>query len=404
MARAIAPGPAALDDVRGAVAIVGVGEAESSAASGRTAESMAFAAIDAALVDAGILPGDVDGLMVTRGLAGQLTPALFRAHYGTTRDIWFSEEGGAFAWAATAPHKAARAFRGREASVIVNVLGIDWASQMKAGSGGPADYHREERMKANAELVFGFIPQPVYFAHIARRHMIEHGTVAAQLGAIAVTLRRHANEHPGAVMREKPLTLDDYLARHPFIDPLRVEDCCLISDGAAAWVMVPTERADDHPQRAAIVEGVGFGGAERGTYFALEPNFLGTPQRFSAPGAFQMAGITPDEVDVLALYDPFTIAALLQIEDMGFCAKGEGGRFVEGDRLAFDRPRTSGGLPFNTHGGMLSHAYTLGASHVVELVRQLRGTAANQVRDAEVAVYGGYTGSAAGTLVLRQAS
>jgi len=111
-----------------------------------------------------------------------------------------------------------------------------------------------------------------------------------------------------------------------------------------------------------------------------------------------MAGIRPRDVDVLALYDPFTIVALMQIEDMGFCAKGEGGAFVEGRTLHFD----GGGLPYNTHGGLLSHAYVLGISHVVELVRQLRGEAAAQVPGAEIAVYGGYTGAMASTLVLRR--
>ena len=113
-----------------------------------------------------------------------------------------------------------------------------------------------------------------------------------------------------------------------------------------------------------------------------------------------MAGITPADVDVLGIYDPFTIAALMQIEDMGFCRKGEGGAFVEGDRLSFRRPRAQGGLPFNTHGGLLSHSYVLGMSHVVELVRQLRGEAANQVRSARIGVYGGFTGAQTSTLVL----
>ena len=110
-----------------------------------------------------------------------------------------------------------------------------------------------------------------------------------------------------------------------------------------------------------------------------------------------MAGVTPADVDVLTLYDPFTVVALMQIEDMGFCAKGEGGAFVEGDRLWWDG---GDGLPCNTHGGLLSHAYVLGIAHVVEIVKQLRGTAPAQVPGCEVAVYGGYTGQHASTLVL----
>ena len=401
--RRIDPGPAALELLRGEIAIVGVGESVMTGASGRTAGAMSFDAIDAALADANIAPGDVDGLMIAGGLGGQIDADGFRQHYGVAQDIWFSQDGGAFAQAATAPYAAWQAIQSGRARTIVSVLGIDWASQAKAGTGGPSAYHRDHVIKASGEAPFGFIPQPVYYAHIARRHMFDFGTLPRQFGAIAVASRRHANTHPGAVMRDKPLSLDQYLARHPFADPLRLEDCCLISDGAAAFVMVNSERARDGPKRAAIVEGVGYGGAIERTYFAMEPDFTATPQRFAAPGAFAMAGIAPADVDILTAYDPFTVTALMQIEDMGFCAKGEGGAFVEGDRLWFDRGRKAGGLPFNTHGGMLSHAYTLGASHVVELVRQLRGEAANQVADARIGVFGGYGGSDAGCLILSRA-
>jgi acetyl-CoA acetyltransferase len=199
-------------------------------------------------------------------------------------------------------------------------------------------------------------------------------------------------------MREKRLTLEHYLARPMLVDPLRVEDCCLISDGGGAYLMTSVERARDLAKPLVVVEGVGEGRSASGPYWALQADFTSTPQVFSAPLAFEMAGIRPRDVDVLALYDPFTIVALMQIEDMGFCEKGEGGAFVAGQALHFD----GGGLPYNTHGGLLSHAYVLGISHVVELVRQLRGEAAAQVPDAEIGVYGGYTGAHASTLVLRR--
>jgi acetyl-CoA acetyltransferase len=403
MAFVAEPGPARLEDIRGKVAIVGVGESEHSAASGRTLHDMTFAAIDAALADAGLAPEQVDGLMFSGQSVGQLTVDGFRARYGLKQDIWGSGKGGAFSFAATAPYHAHQAIASGEASVILNVHGTDWASQNAADVGGPATAHLAEEMKANAEVVFGFIPQPVYFAHVARRHFELYGTLPDQLGAIAVMSRRHANSHPGAVMRDKVLTLDDYRARKPFIEPLRLEDCCLISDGACAFVMTAADRARDLAARPVIVEGVGYGGAIEGIHFAMEPDFASTPHRFSAPAAFAMAGLSPADVDVLAVYDPFTIVALMAIEDLGFCPKGEAGRFVEGDRLAFDRGRAKGGLPFNTHGGMLSHSYLLGINHVVELVRQLRGEAANQVADAEIAVYGGYSGVDAGTLIMRKA-
>ena len=402
MAFEATPGPAQMDDIKGKVAIVGVGEAEHSAASGRSPDDVTFEAIDAALVDAGLAPEQVDGLMFTGGSAGQLTVERFRAHYGLKQDIWGSGKGGAFSFAATAAYEAHAAIASGKASTIVNVYGTNWASQHAADQGGPATAHLGEIMKADAEVVFGFIPQPVYFAHVARHHFEQYGTKPEQLGSIAVNLRRHANGHRGAVMRDKTLTLEQYLAREPFIDPLRIEDCCLISDGAGAYVMTAADRARDFPAHPVIIEGVGYGGAIEGIHFGMEPEFASTPHRFSAPGAFAMAGLTPGDVDVLAVYDPFTIVALMAIEDLGFCPKGEAGRFVEGNRLAFDRGKANGGLPFNTHGGMLSHAYLLGINHVVELVRQLRREADNQVEDANIAVYGGYSGVDAGTLIMRR--
>jgi acetyl-CoA acetyltransferase len=160
--------------------------------------------------------------------------------------------------------------------------------------------------------------------------------------------------------------------------------------------MTTPERARDLRQPLVEVAGVGMGNSVTGTHWSQQGAFTSTPQVFAAPVAFGMAGLRPADVDVLTCYDPFTIVSLMQIEDMGFCAKGDGGAFVQEGALDFD----GGRLPYNTHGGMLSHAYVLGIAHVVEVVRQLRGEAAAQVPDARVGVYGGYTGPQASTLVL----
>jgi acetyl-CoA acetyltransferase len=387
-----------LDDVSHRVAIVGVGEADQTKASGRSAREISLQAIERALEDAGLAPADVDGLMTSGGMGGQLLPEDFHQHFGTHHDLWISGEGGGMAWAATAPYKAAAALARGEAHVVLNVFAVSWASERGSMRGGPGEFHAGEPLKAQLELPFGWFPQPVYFATIARRHMHEFGTTPEQLGAIAVACRRHANLHPGAVLRDKPLSLEDYLSRPLLVDPLRVEDCCLISDGGAAYVMTSPERAHDLAKPPVWVAGIGEGRSDAGLYWSQQRDFTSTPQVFSAPAAFRMAGITPENVDVLTLYDPFTIVALMQIEDMGFCAKGEAGSFVEGTRLHHD----GGGLPYNTHGGLLSHAYVLGIAHVVEVVRQLRGEAHAQVPDARIGVYGGYTGHLASTLVMRR--
>jgi acetyl-CoA acetyltransferase len=385
-----------LDDVSGEVAIAGVGEADHTKASGRTTTEIAAQAIERALADAGLEPSDVDGLMYTPFDGHQFTAADFRAHFGTSRELWVSTRGGGMVWAGSAPYEAALAIRAREATTIVNVFSVAWATQRAEMMGGPGEVHATELFKQNLEVPFGWFPQPVYFATIARRHMAEYGTTAEQLGAIAVACRRHANLTPAAVMREKPLSLAQYLASPMLCDPFRKEDCCLISDGGGAYVMTSVERARDLRKPPVAVAGVGVGNSRTGAYWAQQGDFTATPQVFAAPGGFAMAGVRPADVDVLACYDPFTIVSLMQIEDLGFCKKGEGGPFVSGATLHFD----GGGLPYNTHGGMLSHAYVLGIAHVVEIVRQLRGEAAAQVPDARVGVYGGYTGPQASTLVL----
>jgi acetyl-CoA acetyltransferase len=379
------------------VAIVGVGESEHTKASGRNADEIAGQAVERAIADAGLRPEDVDGILFSGGMNGFDAKA-FHAYFGTAHEMWESGQGGGMVWAATAPATAAEALRSGRARHIVNAFSVAWATERGSMVGGPGHVHAQERFKANLEIPFGWFPQPVYFATIARRHMCEFGTTAEQLGAIAVACRRHANRHPGAVMRDRPLSLEQYLERPLLVDPLRVEDCCLISDGGAAYVMTTTERARDLARPPVLAVGVGEGHADSGLYWSQQGDFTSTPQVFSAPAAFAMAGIQPADVDVLTLYDPFTIVALMQIEDMGFCDKGEGGAFVSGDTLHFD----AGRLPYNTHGGLLSHAYVLGIAHVVEVVRQLRGEAAAQVPGADVGVYGGYTGHMASTLVLRR--
>lgn len=386
-----------IEDLSGEVSIVGVGEADQTKASGRSAEEIAGQAVERALADAGLEPSDVDGLLLSRAQPA-FDEAVFRRRFGVERDLWVSWEGGGMVWAATAPVAAARAIRERRASVIVNVFAVAWASERSRMVGGPGQVHAEDPFKQNLEVPFGFFPQPVYFAAIARRHMIEYGTTEEQLGAIAVACRRHAQLHPTAVMRGRPLSLEAYLASPPIAEPLRREDCCLISDGGGAYVLTSSERARDLRRPPIEVAGVGLGTSLAGLHWAEQGDFTATPQVFAGPAAFAMAGLAPADVDVLACYDPFTIVSLMQIEDLGFCAKGEGGAFVSGERLWYDR----GSLPYNTHGGLLSHAYVLGIAHVVELVRQLRGEAAAQVEGAEVALYGGYTGPQAAALLLRR--
>jgi acetyl-CoA acetyltransferase len=384
-----------LEDIGAQVAIAGIGETAYTKASGRTAREIGAEAAERAIADAGLQPADIDGITWS-GAFADFDIAAFHEHFGTTHDMWKSPWGGGMAWAATAPYLAAQAIRDGKARHVLNVFPVAWATQRGSMTGGPGEVHAAQSLKQNLEVPFGWFPQPVYFASIMRRHMIEFGTTPEQFGAIAVASRRHANLNPDAVMHGRPMTMDDYVASPFLADPLRLFDSCLISDGGAAYVTTSVERARDLRHAPAVVAGVGEGFSGSGTHWAQQRAFTSTPQVFSAPGGFAMAGLAPADVDVLTLYDPFTVVSLMQIEDMGFCAKGEAGAFVEGDTLFHD----AGKLPFNTHGGLLSHAYVLGIAHVVECVKQLRGVAPAQVPDCEVAVYGGYTGHMASTLVL----
>jgi acetyl-CoA acetyltransferase len=236
------------------------------------------------------------------------------------------------------------------------------------------------------------------YALAAARHMHEFGTTSEQLAEVAVTMREHAAVNPLAQYRD-PVTVDDVLSSRLVADPLHVLDCCVISDGGAACVVTTAERARDLPKPPAHV----LGAAHAMTHnlnISQMPDLTVTAAAQSGPLAMQRAGITVDDVDVLQVYDSFTITVLLSLEDLGFCKKGDGGPFVEDGRLRWD-----GALPTNTDGGGLSscHPGMRGMYLIVEAVRQLRGEGtARQASGVEVALCHGTGGmlSTGATLVL----
>ena len=235
-----------LDDVREQVAIAGIGETAYTKASGRTAREIGAEAAERAIADAGLNPTDIDGITWS-GAFPDFDVDVFHEHFGTSHEMWTSPWGGGMAWAATAPYLAALAIRENKARHVLNVFPVAWATQRASMTGGPGEVHAAQSLKQNLEVPFGWFPQPVYFASIMRRHMIEFGTLPSQFGAIAVACRRHANLHPDAVMHGRPMTIDDYLAAPYLAEPLRLLDSCLISDGGAAYVTTSVERARDLP-------------------------------------------------------------------------------------------------------------------------------------------------------------
>jgi acetyl-CoA acetyltransferase len=213
-----------------------------------------------------------------------------------------------------------------------------------------------------------------------------YGLRPEQLGALSIAIRNHGAAHPGAFRRQH-VTMEDYLKSPLMSDPLRLLDCCGRSSGAAAFVITSPERARDLRKRPVTMLGAGFSSMNlvRRHFWVQRQEYPGSRTSTAAKHAFQMAGLTPKDVDLAGLPDAYSIAALTDLEGCGFCKPGEGASFVENGRVA-----VGGELPINTHGGMLSHSYLMSVPHIVEAVRQLRHEApANQVEGAEVALVSG---------------
>jgi acetyl-CoA acetyltransferase len=362
-------------------AITGIGETAYSRNSGKSVVALQMEASLAAIADAGLTPKEIDGI-IAYAPSGVVAED-FVTNFGIP-DLRFSATtpmGGASCVAAVQCAIAALA-----AGVCRHVLiplGRNGASEGRIGA--RVRQMPQFRVVAEFEMPVGNLAPAQLYAPMARRHMEQYGTTSRQLGEIAVTVRRHAGLHGNAIMT-KPITIDDHQSSRMIADPLRLLDCSLESDGATAVVVSAAERARDLRGRPVYVMGVAEGHPESPSTITQRPDLttLGTAK--AAPRAFAMAGVAPADVDVAEIYDCFTYIVLCQLEDLGFCAKGEGGAFVEGDALGL-----GGRLPINTHGGLLSQAHVAGLNHIVELVRQLRGDAgATQVRDAEVGLVTGY--------------
>jgi acetyl-CoA acetyltransferase len=232
--------------------------------------------------------------------------------------------------------------------------------------------------------------------------MIEFGTDERQLGAIAVAARERANANPGAQMHDRALTMDDYLAGRMISSPLRLFDYCLETDGACAVVVTSAERAADGPHPPALIRAVAQGGAAQLQGGMLYPTLMReslTTQTSAAVAGtlYRRAGLGPDDIPVAQFYDCFTITVLLQLEDYGFCPKGEGGPFAASGAL--DK---GGRLPINTSGGHLSEGYIHGMNHIVEGVRQIRGTSTSQIAGADVCLVTSGLPVATSAMILRR--
>lgn len=247
------------------------------------------------------------------------------------------------------------------------------------------------------DAAYGWFGIAAGYALIAQRHMGEYGTKPEQLGEIAVACRNNGARNPHAHLRI-PLTLDQYMSSPLVVEPLRRDDICLVSDGAAAVVVMSEKRAAELKVQAPIPI-LGFGQGHTSWDVPQRPVLTSTAAKISAETAFRMAGLRPKDIDVAQIYDCYTIAVLMTLEDYGFCAKGEGGRFVEGGRVG-----PSGELPINTSGGLLSETGMPGLQLIMEGVRQMRGTSVNQIGSARKCIISNQGGvmTTHSTLILGQ--
>ncbi len=360
-------------------------------------------AITAAADDAGIAVADIDGFAyysgAGSGYAEAMDTATIMENLGICEVTFTAALTNGGGGSAGAIGLASAAILAGDATYVVTVMALQQVSQ-RLGSSFAA-------VQPTAETSFvqpaGLIGPGHLISLLARRHMHEYGTRREAFAEVAISSRENARNRPGAIMRE-PMTLDDYFSARMISDPLCLFDFCLETDGAVAVITTSAERARDCRQRPVhVVAAAHGGGRDWGRAFMgmqmSDESFASSGNRPIAKRLYKKAGLGADDIDVALIYDHFTPMVLMQLEDYGFCKIGEGGAFVESGAIRYK----GGSIPVNPHGGQLSEAYIIGMTHIREAVEQLRGTAINQVEDAELAlVTGGPAPIPVSGLILRR--
>jgi acetyl-CoA acetyltransferase len=365
----------------GRTAIVGIGATEFSKDSGRSELKLAAEAVGAALADAGLTPRDVDGLVtftqdtntevaVARELGIPELTFFSRIHYG----------GGA---ACATVQQAAMAVATGVAEVVVCYRAFNERSGQRFGQvmTGLAGAPTSSGVDASWSYPMGLSTPAAWVAMVARRYMHTYGATSEDFGRIAVADRKHAATNPKAWFYGKPITLEEHQASRWVAEPLHLLDCCQESDGGVAIVVTTPERARDLRQPAVVVRAAAQGSAAdqfvMTSYYRDE--LTGLPEMgIVARQLWAQASLAPEDVQVAVLYDHFTPFVLIQLEELGFCPRGEARDFIRDGAIEL-----GGALPVNPHGGQLGEAYIHGMNGIAEGVRQVRGTAVNQVAQVE---------------------
>jgi acetyl-CoA acetyltransferase len=369
----------AMDSLRGKVAIVGAADTDVGKIPQYGATALCVEAARRALDDAGITRDQIDGLVTCNSMA---EPHMYHAEaIAEYLQIFPRYSVSASAGGGTTFSALQNAASAIITGLCDTVL-ISMADSLRSG------LSREQAMNLQSstghpqfEIPYG-ATVPAYYALIAHAHMNAYGTTPEQLAAVAVSARKHAALNANAQMRDI-ISVDDVLSSRMIADPLHLLDCSLVSDGGAAVILTSADRASDYPHQPVFVLGAGEGHSHE--HISQARSLTTSAAVESGRRAFEMAGLGPGDIDVAEIYDCFTPVVLIELEDLGFCNKGEAGAFVESGETALD-----GSLPMNTHGGLLSHCHPGNPGSMfalTEAVIQLRRSAGDrQVDNAEVAL------------------
>jgi acetyl-CoA acetyltransferase len=371
-------------DLRGSVAIAGVGHAGLGEAHGRTEMEILAEAAHNAVADAGLTMRDIDGI-ATASVSSTMWALPVSEYLGIQPAFVDSTMLGGSSFVAHMLPAMLALHAG-----LCNAVLVCYGSTQRTSTFGRKEIAKVRPMLDPQPYEFPYQPaMPVTaYALAAARHMHQYGTTREQLAEVAVAARDWAKLNPEAFMRD-PLSVEDVLASRMVADPLSVRDCCLVTDGAGAFVMVRADRARDLAKKPVYLLGNATATSHR--QISSMPDLTVTAAKDSGERAYAMAGMKPSDIDVVELYDAFTINTILFLEDLGFCKKGEGGAFVANGAIA-----PGGRLPVNTNGGGLSctHPGMYGIFIAIEAVRQLRGECgARQIAGAETALVHGNGGT-----------
>lgn len=381
-------------------AIVGIGATEFSKNSGRTPMQLATEACIAACADAGLAPSAVDGMVVYS--AEKNTEIEVARNLGVEQLTHFSmiNHGGGAACGVVA--QAATALYSGAATYVLVYRAFNERSWHRFGQGVQDVHQSPEAFDVSFSWTspFGLLTPAQWIAMFARRYMHEYGATTEDFGRVAVADRKHAANNPAAFFYEKPITLQDHQDSRWIAEPLRLLDCCQESDGGQALLLTTVDRAADLVQRPAIVSSAAQGVAPdqhmMRSYY--RESITGLPEMgVVAKQLWESTGLTPADIQTAIIYDHFTPMVLPQLEEFGFCGRGEAKDFIADGNIEL-----GGGLPINTNGGQLGEAYIHGLNGIAEAVRQIRGTSVNQVDAVEHVLVTAGTGVPTSGLILGQ--